>query len=286
MNPVFKNAELQEQFSQNGFVKLRLLSAEKARELRDFYLTTAAEHNVVKTAYHTTSHTGNKELIRNVNLKLRDLMIEAVSEHLQNFKPFICNFIVKEPGDDSTLLFHQDWCFVDENKYMSLNAWVALEDVNEKNGRMKFVPGSHKWLKTMRPAPTYPWAYDEVKNELDAYAQTFNALAGEGFIFSHATVHASEPNLSAQPRVAGVLGLYSEEAQLNYYFLDPEKSNTVEVYKMNYEDFYDIKHMQRPDSSKFSGTLPASFPQMTKAELKQKHKTKKSWLGYIKSKLF
>jgi hypothetical protein len=285
MNPTFKNNELQQQFEKNGFVKVRLLSAEKAKELRDFYLTTAQEHNVVDTAYHTTSHTGNPELIKKVNVKFRDLMTEATAEHLDNFKPFICNFLVKEPDEDSTLLFHQDWCFVDEREYMSLNVWVALEDVGEKNGSMKFIPGSHKWMPTVRPAPTYPWAYELVKDKLEDYAITIPALAGEGFIFSHSTVHASAANLSNEVRVAGVLGIYSADAQLSYYFRDPERGTAVEVYQMHYEDFYSLKHHGRPDQSKYVRTFNFEFPQMAPSQLPPNPKAplQKSWLKRLQS---
>lgn len=107
--------------------------------------------------------------------------------------------------------WHQDWYYWQcAEPADMLTAWVALIDVNEQNGCMEVVPGSHKWgllsgsdffaqdlealQKTIEKASGKP--FETVSCELPAGAMSFHHCL---------TVHGSRPNLSDAPRLSMVL---------------------------------------------------------------------------------
>jgi ectoine hydroxylase-related dioxygenase (phytanoyl-CoA dioxygenase family) len=52
--------------------------------------------------------------------------------------------LLKMPGDSQPTPWHQDFPYWPMNEPGALSIWVALDDVDENNGCMRFVPGSHK----------------------------------------------------------------------------------------------------------------------------------------------
>lgn len=54
-------------------------------------------------------------------------------------------FFIKEPHTSDYVGWHQDlryWGLDDDSR--ELTAWIAVGDVTEANGAMKFIPGSHR----------------------------------------------------------------------------------------------------------------------------------------------
>jgi len=93
-----------------------------------------------------------------------------------------------------------------------LTAWVALDDVNEENGCMQVVPGSHRW--GLLPEG------DFFNADLDALRARIETATGREFrtapcaipagacSFHHClTVHGSGPNVSSRPRRSIVVHL-------------------------------------------------------------------------------
>lgn len=107
--------------------------------------------------------------------------------------------------------WHQDWhywqCAQPANM---LTAWVALVDVDEQNGCMEVVPGSHK--------AGLQEGSDFFAQDLNALQATFEENTGQPFetvpcvlpagavSFHHClTIHGSRPNLSDDPRISMVI---------------------------------------------------------------------------------
>ena len=90
-----------------------------------------------------------------------------------------------------------------------LTAWIALVDVDENNGCMEVVPGSHKW--GLLPES------DFFEQDMDALKARIEAASGQSFetvpcilpagavSFHHClTIHGSRPNQSNGPRISMV----------------------------------------------------------------------------------
>src|SRR5918911_4334506 len=53
--------------------------------------------------------------------------------------------LIKMPGDSKPSAWHQDLPYWPMNEPGALSCWMALDDVDERNGCMQFVPKSHTW---------------------------------------------------------------------------------------------------------------------------------------------
>jgi ectoine hydroxylase-related dioxygenase (phytanoyl-CoA dioxygenase family) len=52
--------------------------------------------------------------------------------------------LLKQPGDSRPTPWHQDLPYWPMNEPGALSLWLALDDVDERNGAMSFIPGSHR----------------------------------------------------------------------------------------------------------------------------------------------
>jgi len=94
-----------------------------------------------------------------------------------------------------------------------LTAWVALDDVDESNGCMSMVPGSHLWgkqidfLNTLRDYRDLPAVYQGHPVE----ARLCPVGRGEVHFHHPLTWHGSHANLSGRPRRAIALHFITQE---------------------------------------------------------------------------
>jgi phytanoyl-CoA hydroxylase len=127
--------------------------------------------------------------------ELRRLASELCEGECLRFLPFTA---VKAPGGGG-FQYHQD------NQYrlfdgLGVNLWLALEDIDEQNGCLCLVPGSHKlgpldWVPTGDPnkSRTITWEPDN--------AVPIRMRAGDCLAFDRLTIHCSLANRTEQPRV-------------------------------------------------------------------------------------
>lgn len=93
-------------------------------------------------------------------------------------------------------------------------AWLALSDVTEGAGAMRFVPGSHHW-GLLNQGDFYG---QELEGQImvpegKAWKETVCVLPPGGVSFHHhLTLHASGPNASASPRLSLAIHLRTEKS--------------------------------------------------------------------------
>lgn len=120
-------------------------------------------------------------------------------------------FFVKEPRSDKIVSWHQDltyWGLGETDG--EVTAWVALSDVTQENGCMRFVPGSHTQAIV---AHTDTFADDnllsrgqEIACEVDeTKAVHIELRPGEMSLHHGRMFHASGPNMSDARRIALVI---------------------------------------------------------------------------------
>lgn len=267
MEPLFISPIHQKEFDDNGFVMIpSLLSNEQADELFRLYNTTLAEHTEIDIPFITTSHSNDHALIRKVDGMIAGIFEPEVKKVLANYKLLFSNFLIKTQGPDSETPPHQDITFVDEHNFPSVSIWVPLCDTDEKNGCMRFVKGSHKFLFTLRPTHQYPWTYENVRAEVEKHLSSYPCKKGDAFIFHHGVIHASYPNSTATPRVAAVLAAYPEKAELIHYYLPSGEKTAVSKYKMTKEAFLHFIKEQPPALGEFVAIEKFDFKQVSAQE--------------------
>ncbi len=102
--------------------------------------------------------------------------------------------------------WHQDsplWPIL-QPKDAQVTAWVALDDVDDENGAMRMVPGSHLWGSQIPYLSSLP-SFDEMPNEFagrEVVVRSCPVRKGEVHFHHSLTWHGSGRNLSGRPRRA------------------------------------------------------------------------------------
>ena len=126
------------------------------------------------------------------------------------------NHAINKPAEDcAPTPWHQDEAYWNPNfDHNAISVWVALQDVDEWNGCMTFVPGSHR--AAVRPHRLiHP---DTHGLRLDAEADPSGAVpcplsAGGATVHSGRTLHYAGPNHTGQPRRAVIFAFAAPAAR-------------------------------------------------------------------------
>ncbi|MFN8016910.1 MAG: phytanoyl-CoA dioxygenase family protein [Acidimicrobiales bacterium] len=147
---------------------------------------------------------------------LREAVEPLVADVLPGYRPFLALFLYKGANGGEEVEFHQDWTYTDERHHRVVTAWVPLVDVDERNGAMQMVPGSHRWAPGLRPSnavdrdePTVPH-----QDAFRARAQTVRLRAGEAVFYDPGIVHGTPPNETPHGRLAFGVHLAPPGAQV------------------------------------------------------------------------
>jgi hypothetical protein len=267
IDPIFKSEKIQALFDKNGFVKIPLLNHEQSNKLTALFKETAKEHEIVSNLHHTTTDTQNLDLICRVDSDIKSILIPELDKILQNYKPLVATFHIKEFGLGSATGLHQDPTFVDESKYSSANVWVALQDIDEKNGNLFFISGSNHVVSSLRVTPSFPSYYEDFNDTLNEIATHVPLKKGEAVIFNNSTIHAATENLTNEIRLAATLLVCSSSADwMIYYHEENAPLNKIEQYYLDFETFISIPKNGRPDKKAFQKYISYQFPKISKKD--------------------
>ncbi len=267
-NTVFKNITLEKEFNEKGYIKVPFLNANEIEFLKAKFFETIEESGGPKTSGNV-DYESNKDISydftfidKNTDYKQKVFDIitakfqAKADEYLNDYTPIIANYIRKKEGGGEVPM-HQNWAFVDEEKYTSVSIWVPLLDSNEENGTLQMVDGSHKRFGKYR-GPMVPWELRNLTKEIIAgHLTPMNVKAGEGVILDDSIVHYSNINKTPGLRLAIQLIMIPKESISLHYHLDRDKDpNKITVLETNV-DFYTHFHpWLKPKGMKEIKTLP------------------------------
>jgi ectoine hydroxylase-related dioxygenase (phytanoyl-CoA dioxygenase family) len=127
---------------------------------------------------------------------------------------------VKPARDGAVVAWHQDYSYWTRTVPLAhLTCWIGLDDSDEENGCVQYVPGSHRWHLLPR---------GDLANDMTAVFQHLNAeqkdaflpvpavmKAGEASFHHPMTVHGSYENRSDRPRRGLVLNFMRDGVRSN-----------------------------------------------------------------------
>ncbi|MCC6848797.1 MAG: phytanoyl-CoA dioxygenase family protein [Deltaproteobacteria bacterium] len=125
-------------------------------------------------------------------------------------------FMSKGCEGETAFPLHQDPTFVDERTWTPVTFWAPLVDVDERNGCLYAVRGSHLLSADPR-LPYVAFPYAEFAERLKACLQPIPMRAGDLLVFHPGLIHASPPNVSGRLRVAAAGAMVPEPAQTFFY---------------------------------------------------------------------
>lgn len=258
-NIVLRDPKLQREFDRIGYVQVPFLTEEEVEYLKQMFFETLSESYGAKTGQETDFKT-DKEITydftfidRNPEYKklvfkiITEIFKKRVDEYLNDYTPIIANYIRKKEGGGEVPL-HQNWAFVEEEKFTSVSIWVPLVDSNEQNGTLQMVDGSHKKFGRLR-GPLIPWELEGIKHEIiKNHLTPMNVKAGTGVILDDSIVHYSNINTTSGLRLTIQLILIPSCTHPVHYHLDRSlDQNKVHVFETDqnfYMEFHPWLHPQ------------------------------------------
>ena len=277
MKRVFRDPEHQAQFERDGYVVLPFYNEEEIKELRQLYTgiqpkefegffpsTFSRDHN-----YRTTA-----------DIEIRRICDRSVQKYLIDVKVICGCFIVKTPIPESAMCVHQDMTLVDESKFSGINIWVPLMDLNDENGTLEILPGSHRLFPTYRGA-TIKGIYEECVDEVRKYLIKVYPKAGEAIIFDQSIIHFSEANRSKEDRIVTNTYFAHKDATFQICYWREDFGNKVEIFEEDEAFMTDFEQFgenikDRPQIGKSLGLFDYNFPKLDAQVLAKKYKKAQS----------
>ncbi len=156
-------------------------------------------------------------------------------------------FQIKPYSKESALNPHQDSPVVDERFQYASFVWVALQDVDENNGCLGMLPGSHLWGNHQRSL-NVPWVFEPNTRLLWRHLVPVPVKSGDAIVFDAAIIHGSRPNLVENTtRIAFTTSLLPRRYTLVDYFQDTNTAaGKVDRYHVDMEYWTREDFMKRP----------------------------------------
>lgn len=122
----------------------------------------------------------------------------------------------KPPRHGGVVAWHQDYSYWTRTQPMAhLTCWIALDDSDESNGVVQYIPGSHRW--ELLPTTDLAGDMEGIRARLsDEQWQQFNRpvatpmKAGECSFHHPLMVHGSRENRTDRPRRATVVNVFRD----------------------------------------------------------------------------
>jgi hypothetical protein len=262
--PIFKNKIDQDNYLENGYVKLNLLSKDEVSYILKELLSLKPDDDYAPkregaSNYHCTFLDTNEVYKRATNKLFKSFFNPKVEELFFDYQVWNANFYVKPPGAGKFEI-HQNWTHVKEEKLTSFTIWCPLVDTSIENGTISIVKSSHKILPDIATMdiPYYFKNFEDIL--LEKYLKPIPCKAGECVIFEDGVIHFSDINKSNHPRYALQILIGPKYSKPVYYYFDEKKPELgFEVFEID-EDFFMKNSFKtfknRPSFQKSIGFVP------------------------------
>jgi non-heme Fe2+,alpha-ketoglutarate-dependent halogenase len=232
--PIYTKAEMAKLNAELPNLLALLKPGESSKDIREWHETSTYLYEIA------------------MNPKILDLVEGILGA---NFYFWASNFFIKEPHNPATVGWHQDAYYWPMAPHNSVTVWLAFDDVDEVNGGMKLIPGSHRGgiIKHNRSKQTSSVLTLELEDgsgfDADSAVQ-FRLKAGECSLHDDRAIHGSPANPSDRRR-AGLTIRYSGTNVKNDMSVNPNFKvylcHGVDEFKLNPYGPIPTKRYGRPN---------------------------------------
>jgi len=224
-----------QEFERDGYTLVRgLFDADEAERLCEHYMTLRkrGSYDNDEAGVNSSSRDPLRRYPRmaqmhrwdDVSLQwLIDARIDEVMTGLLDRSPYAVQTMIyfKPPGSRGQAL-HQDNFYLKAEPGTCVAAWMALDRVDEANGCLQVVPGSHRWpiLCTEKADTTVSFTDVTVPLPAPDAAVPVVMEPGDVLFFHGALVHGSAPNVTEDRFRRALIGHYIQgeaEKVASYY---------------------------------------------------------------------
>jgi phytanoyl-CoA hydroxylase len=223
------SVSFKEEFDADGYTLVRgLFGADEVEKLRDHYMVLRKRGSYSKDLVGVEA--GSRDPLKRyprmaqmhrwdeVSLQwMIDDRLDEVMTALLDRSPYAVQTMLyfKPPGARGQAL-HQDNFYLKAEPGTCVAAWMALDKVDQANGCLEVVPGSHRWPILCTEKADTKVSFTDVTVPLpDADAAVpVEMEAGDVLFFHGALVHGSAPNITTDRFRRALIGHYIQgEAQ-------------------------------------------------------------------------
>ena len=230
---VFKDDALDDFFRREGYVVTPLLSPDEVEQLVKAHDELIPD---IPGDFYVTMFTLNPDFRRAVSKAIDDVIQPAALALFDNYKTVISSFISKRGSSKQGVMpIHQDFSFVDQDRFTGVHAWIPLIDVDEHNGCLSVYPGSHSLINhtsalSCIEGEYHPSPYDSVRQILtEKCAVSVPMKAGTAMFFNERTLHSSEENITPQNRIAASSAYIPSGESLRVYRRNQDGDDTLDI---------------------------------------------------------
>jgi hypothetical protein len=258
---VIKDKRIEEELVKDGFTKANLLGKDEITQLRALYETWFASTDKAGKYNFDSNADCLPDTKQKISSEIHRIIKSRIDALFSNYEFLPAIFFIKKPspGPESSVTMHQDpTLLIDETEKVHIKIWCPLHDVDEKNGALQMIKGSHLFVPPVS-AVTVPSHFSKVDDLLYTAKQCVSLKAGEAVMFDNRTIHCSMPNHSDTTRVTAIVSIVVPNRQFISLFCDPLKKNApIEVYYQDHDWFYHPlwqNSQERPKTGTRAGVL-------------------------------
>ncbi len=243
-----KNSNLEQQLLEIGYVVVPFFDQNAIDSLLD--VNESISNKGVKGIFANT-HLSDLEFKHALNSRIKEIYAPFV-EKFFNDPLVLGGSLITKPVGGGVSHPHLDWNLVEEGPFRSCNVWVPLVDLNEKNGAIEVLDGSHQLFPTYR-GPNIPDRTNDLQQFYWDNMKTLYLKAGEALIYDHRLLHGSKDNMSNSIRPASACAVTNKSAALRlYYWNDIVKK--IEIFEgENIEHLLSNDRFDRPKTMRSLG---------------------------------
>lgn len=195
-----------EAFTEQGYVAgLPVFSKDEMTILRQELDQLAALLTPEESLFTINSWQGHSSWL--LDLCMTPQILDYVEDILgADFYLWGTHFFAKRPGSLDTVGWHQDAPYWPLDPHETVTVWLAFTDVDEENGAMQLIPGTHQ-SGLIKLAPSQSESHNVLGMEVseksfdESDAVTICLKAGEISLHDDALIHGSKANTSDRWRI-------------------------------------------------------------------------------------
>lgn len=224
---ILKLRVAEEVLHHRGYIQMPFLEEKELAQLQHLYAQTnnAPPPSAARyTTQEAEAHSKRKE----IHTSIRQILSAKIESLFKDYKLPILQFFVKMPGTTGDIDFHTDsTLLLNPHLEPHYGLWIPLKDVDETNGTMVMVPGSHLWNKFIS-ATSIPWHFFSSKDKWVSKSITLKIKAGEIVLFDNRIIHSSTFNRTEVARVSVAGRLTHRNSRYYSFFKENEEIRVFE----------------------------------------------------------
>lgn len=248
---VLRDPEYQATLDRDGYVAVPLLTTDEMAELVAGYEALVPDREDGLTIDYVRD---DRSTMSQVSKLLAPMFARHLPTWFHDYEPIVATFIVKHPGEASSMLMHHEPTYVDETRYRTFNIWIPLVEItwDPPNGGIQLVPGTESLCAPFCGLNT-PVMFRPYESYLREHMVDVEVPVGSAIVYDTHMLHASGANLSDSPRPAIACALAPAEAPLLHTLATGRR--TRNVYAVDRDFFIDTHPADLADSLRSSHEL-------------------------------